>query len=296
MDFRSLGFGLSSPSPTAPSIPALKPLALASKVTTTPTINGQARKLEVQEEDEEDRRERHRMEAALKTMMDADEPSSMTAGPGDTATPTQPTSRKLTKTPPGRSSSSSSSAVLKSPTQSAVWTEAGSPDSGRKPGTPLSRLTSALGGDDLHSSYFPVLNTHRGLGLGEDEGGSVVSPEMTQAALRAFDEREKEKVLALSKGTAVTGYTSPTSSGIRKKRVASGDSGKSHSSGDSKGSRRLSGTSPDPGLAKSISHMADNQAVGTAGTGHKTLPQSSSISTLWSMGSSKRDSGELSKL
>jgi hypothetical protein len=119
---------------------------------------------------------------------------------------------------------------------------------------------------------------------------------MTQAALKAFDEREKEKVLALSIGTAVTGYTSPTSSGIRKKRVASGDSGKSYSSVDSKGSRRLSETSPDPGLAKSTSHMVDSQAMGTSGTGHKTMPQSSSISTLWSMGSSKRDSGEFSKL
>ncbi|WVR06990.1 hypothetical protein IAU60_004027 [Kwoniella sp. DSM 27419] len=74
LDFRSLGFG------AAPSEPksGLKPLTLsrraspsASTPPTVPTplqVDLTARKLDIHDEDEEDRKERHRMEAALKLM------------------------------------------------------------------------------------------------------------------------------------------------------------------------------------------------------------------------------------
>ncbi|WWC89228.1 uncharacterized protein L201_004146 [Kwoniella dendrophila CBS 6074] len=83
LDFRSLGFGTSSYTAPSPSIeipkPNLRPLTLSSRssssLITVPvggiakiTNSNAARKLDIHEEDEEDRRERHRMEATLKLM------------------------------------------------------------------------------------------------------------------------------------------------------------------------------------------------------------------------------------
>lgn len=73
LDFRSFGFG-GITTPESPN-PALRPLTLASRATsaTSPSVQKEkgattCRKLEPTEEDEEDRRERHRMEATLKLM------------------------------------------------------------------------------------------------------------------------------------------------------------------------------------------------------------------------------------
>lgn len=73
LDFRSFGFG-GIATPESPN-PALRPLTLASRATSATSPSGQkekgattCRKLEPTEEDEEDRRERHRMEATLKLM------------------------------------------------------------------------------------------------------------------------------------------------------------------------------------------------------------------------------------
>jgi hypothetical protein len=86
-------------------------------------------------------------------------------------------------------------------------------------GTPLSRLSSALGGGD------EVLSPSEEL---ED-----VSPELAAAALRAFDEREAEQVRALSLGKAQKGYTSPNMT-IRRSsgRRASGSGSGSGSQGE----------------------------------------------------------------
>lgn len=73
LDFRSFGFG-GVTSPGSPR-PALRPLTLASRAisSTSPPLQQEkgattGRKLEPTEEDEEDKRERHRMEATLKLM------------------------------------------------------------------------------------------------------------------------------------------------------------------------------------------------------------------------------------
>ncbi|WVO16124.1 hypothetical protein L204_103791 [Cryptococcus depauperatus] len=74
LDFRSFSFGLTSPIPASGIKASLRPLALSSQVApavSSPTEKEPiitARKLEQQEEDEEDKRERHQMEATLKSM------------------------------------------------------------------------------------------------------------------------------------------------------------------------------------------------------------------------------------
>lgn len=59
--------GPSQPSPVATK-PGLRPLSLSSKPAGLPAMPMGARKLEAHAEDEEDARERHRMQAALKLM------------------------------------------------------------------------------------------------------------------------------------------------------------------------------------------------------------------------------------
>lgn len=134
-------------------------------------------------------------------------------------------------------------------------------NSSRK-GTPLSRLSSALGSND--SPLSPLSPDLTGL-------PPHTSPELAaEAALKAFDQREAEQVKALSKGKAMSGYTSPTPGSIRRtsgRRVASG------------------------GSTRSSSREAE-RPVGSVGRGQK-IRESGSISTLWSMGSSRPNSQEI---
>jgi len=116
-----------------------------------------ARKLDPHPEDEDDRRERSRLEAALK-LMGIDKSSHPSPSPIPA-----PTTGQSVK----RSSSIKSS------------------------GTPLSRLSSALGfSDQLPPDPDP-------------------SPEKVDAALKEYDVKEQARRLSLSTGKEGGGYTSP---------------------------------------------------------------------------------------
>ena len=145
-------FGFKSPTST-PEPKPLRPLHLVP----SPAIasGSPARKLDPHPEDEDDRRERSRLEAALK-LMGIDKSSHPSPIPA-------PTTGQSVK----RSSSIKSS------------------------GTPLSRLSSALGfSDQLPPDPDP-------------------SPERVDAALKEYDVKEQARRLSLSTGRAEGGYTSP---------------------------------------------------------------------------------------
>ena len=172
---RTFGFG--SPTSTSASTSItdkhLEPLQLAPSPAmssmssncprTTPKLP--ARKLEPQAEDEDDRRERSRLEAALK-LMGIDKSSHPPPSPSlidpDADRDVMPTARQNAK----RSSS-------------------------LKFGTPLSRLSSALGfSEPLPPDPDP-------------------SPEKVDAALKDYDVKEQARRLSLSTGKTEAGYTSP---------------------------------------------------------------------------------------
>jgi hypothetical protein len=115
------------------------------------------RKLEPQAEDDEDRRERSRLEAALK-LMGIDKPS----------------------TP--QSNSASTPEVQGVKRSSSV----------KASGTPLSRLSNALGFADSQLPADPD-----------------PTPEKVDAALKEYDQKERARRLSLSTGKAEVGYTSP---------------------------------------------------------------------------------------
>ena len=143
--------------------------------------------------------------------------------------------------------------------------------SSRKSSTPLSRLSSAL------SPERPTLP------LSPDIVGSEVSLEIAaQAALKAFDQREKEQVVALSKGKNSGIYTSP--SGTR--RV----SGKRGSGDDYFGLVKGDNVGASPNKDSSSPAPAQVPKQGEVG---RRMAESTSISTLWSMGSSRPNSQEI---
>ncbi|WWD17221.1 hypothetical protein CI109_101659 [Kwoniella shandongensis] len=191
LDFRSLTFGSSA---SEPSRSALKPLTLSSRSSQPPAQRSStvppatsARKLEPHAEDEEDRRERHRMEATLKLMgIERTSPSpTIEEEPEEFRLPngTFWSGKNVTKVQPSEPKRSSSSS-----------SESGTAT--RKSGgtTPLSRLSSIFGSADPSSPADLI---------------TVPDPKTAEEALRAFDEREKEKIRALANGKAETGYTSP---------------------------------------------------------------------------------------
>lgn len=155
----------------------LKPLTLSSRAasqssvssTRSPTLSAAsppeptARKLAPMEEDDEDRKARHHLEATMQ-LLGLKEPTD------------SPIEMSESCTPLSRGSSHSSP---------------------RATGTPLSRLSSALG----HSSRSPTLELHDPM--------EPVDDDAAMAALRAFDEREAVQARALSRGTAATEYTLP---------------------------------------------------------------------------------------
>ncbi|KAK4684229.1 hypothetical protein P7C73_g5964, partial [Tremellales sp. Uapishka_1] len=164
LDFRSLGFG-SSPVASVPepiTQPGLKPLTLASRSSPAVPPRPLGRKLDPHEEDEDDKRERHRMEATLK-LMGVERPS-----PSTGASDAMPSLN--------------------------YWT--GRPVVARRTSTPLSRMSSALG------TLSSRLDTTSGLEMDD---------ETTAAALKEFDDREKEQAKRLSEGKNEKGYTSPGS-------------------------------------------------------------------------------------
>ena len=144
-----------------------------------PRPDSLARKLEPQAEDDDDRRERHRLEATLKLMgIDRASPSIE-----EEATPFAPSSSTGTgkRRPESRGS-----------------------DQSRRSGTPLSRLSSALG----HQSPDPPADAMAPV--------AAVSPELAAAAWKDFDVREAAQAKALSEGKAKPGYTSPDLGSVRR--------------------------------------------------------------------------------
>ena len=223
LDFRSLGFGLSSasstPTETAPD-PALKPLTLASRasvpvsassapkaVERTPTdpasnevdeavytssiTQPRARRLDKEDEDDNDKKERHRLEASLKLMglNSSSSSSSNPAAPNKTVRP----SRKLTKT--------------RAPTQEERRPLVPTPvyPADMKRGTPLTRLSSALSSTSPSSAHTSPLSP-----AFSNDDLTLPAEVVAENAFREFDQREKEVVRAVSRGSG-GGYTSPVS-------------------------------------------------------------------------------------
>jgi hypothetical protein len=147
-------FGFKSPTST-PEPKPLRPLQLVPSPAMT--SGSLARKLDPHPEDEDDRRERSRLEAALK-LMGIDKSSHPSPSPIPASTTGQSVKR--------------SSSIKTS-------------------GTPLSRLSSALGfSDQLPPDPDP-------------------SPEKVDAALKEYDVKEQARRLSLSTGKEGGGYTSP---------------------------------------------------------------------------------------
>lgn len=198
LDLRSFGFGGGSAkfSPATSTEPpkGLKPLTLSTKTSVipskssptqafSPTTGGSvARKLEPQEEDEDDRRERHRMEASLK-LMGIDKTTPTSEDPESTWSP-----RKLTKSRPNSQSG-----------ERARDSRSSSSTPERRGDTPLARLSSVLG--SYGSPFSPSAEL---VGTAQPVDDAIAAD-----ALRAFDQREAEQARALAKGRAQTEFTSP---------------------------------------------------------------------------------------
>ncbi|WVQ67568.1 uncharacterized protein L199_005769 [Kwoniella botswanensis] len=232
LDFRSLGFGTSSyTSPTESSKSSLRPLTLSYKSVNTTgsrSSSSTARKLEIHEEDEEDRKERHRMEATLKLMginKSTPSPGSIPEQDEEEGEGEFPMSRASFRASSGRSSTSSQSHSHRS--------------------TPLGRLSSVLGPNEVENEFPIPLE-------------SIENPDQAVEVLRAFDEKQNERLKEMSKGQRTSMYTSPP---------------KIHS-------RRIS-----------IEEKDRDQ-----GMRDRTISKSESIKTLWSLGGggdSRPNSGEI---
>ena len=245
IDFRSFGFGSgsSSASSSAPAEPkGLKPLTLprrqasgtytasngsasgersraTSPIAPSPleasgSVPGQARKLPQMEEDEEDKRERHRMEAAMR-LMGINRGVSFNGGPAS---------------PIGRGdydTSNNQAHVLSSPVGLSLNSNPDSPvfpsddrlpspdkDRTRAPltGTPLSRLHTALTSTSNSRTSSPMLELADPL--------SPVTDRAAEEALRAFDGGEAEQAKMLAQGRAMTEFTTPRKVGEGRRRMS----------------------------------------------------------------------------
>ena len=217
------------------------------------------RRLEKHDEDEDDRRERHHLEATLK-LMGVDRGSTFS----DSTAKNGAQGKQLVKTQSRYAHSGEERESLIQPSR---------PVSGEPSGksTPLSRLSSVLGTSDspVHT-LSPELT-----------GRTDLPPDLAaEAVLREFDLREAKHVKALSKGKVASGYTSPPPGNVRRpsgsRRIASG--GSNRSSGQGFEVERKTNASPRKG-------QADEEG--------EKVRQSGSISTLWSMGSSRPNSQEI---
>jgi hypothetical protein len=276
IDFRSLGFG--APEKPEPK-PQLKPLQLASraapagqsppKTQSSPAVAigaslasgvAGARKLAPQEEDEEDRRERSRMEANLK-LMGITSPASE-AAPLEEKPPT-PTATAVSGAA-GWFSRRLSRASAPAPAPAPVL-----PEGQRGSTTPLSRLSTAL--SDSSSARVEL---------------DAQDPE---AALRAFDAREREQARLLAEGKNTTAFTAPPRVSSRRNRSSNGSTLSRNSAQSFSMSGTSSATSPSVsaggekgGSAGGVETIADKPIVASPSQ-HRGRE---SISTLWSMGSS----------
>ncbi|CAK9782446.1 hypothetical protein CC85DRAFT_329753 [Cutaneotrichosporon oleaginosum] len=272
IDFRSLGFG--APEKPEPK-PQLKPLQLASRaapagqsppkaqsspaVTLSPISSGGAsvaRKLAPQEEDEEDRRERARMEANLKLMGITSPVSETSSFEEKPATPSATAVSGAAGWLSRRLSRASAPAAAPAPTP---------PEGQRGSTTPLSRLSTAL--SDSSSTRIDL---------------DTQDPE---AALRAFDAREREQARLLAEGKNATAFTAPPKPSARRNRSSNGSTLSRHSAQSFSMSGTSSATSPSVsagGGGGAVETIADKPLV-TSPSHHRARE---SISTLWSMGSS----------
>ncbi|WWC70072.1 uncharacterized protein I206_104018 [Kwoniella pini CBS 10737] len=178
LDFRSMGFGASSyTAPNESSKSSLRPLTLSSKSTSTSGRSSSARKLDIHEEDEEDRKERHRMEATMKLMGINRTPSP--------SIPEDPNEGNPSYLHQGKANWISS-----------IRTSASS--SRKSSETPLERLSSTIGMTEDNSISFEDVN----------------DPKTAIQALKAFDEREAQKRKEIQKGKRNSIYTSPPKIGL----------------------------------------------------------------------------------
>lgn len=281
IDFRSLGFGAQEKPETKPQ---LKPLQLASRATpagqnqsppkATPSpvvalgpsiaanVNGPAaRKLAPQEEDEEDRRERSRMEANLK-LMGITSPASDAGSHDDRPTPSSGVSAAA-----GWLSRRLSRASVPAVSPPAV------PEGGQRGSTtPLTRLSAALS-DSPSSSR---------LDLEQDP----------EAALRAYDAREREQARLLAEGKSPTAFTAPpkitrrnrSSAGSTLSRNSAQSFTMSASVSPSISVGSVGSPDPSPGIETIAEPVSNGSAQNVTHASHHRARES--VSTLWSMGSS----------
>lgn len=232
-----------------------------------------ARKLEPQEEDDEDRRERHRMEATLKLMGIASIPTpdgtQHTESPWDKVSPlpaVDPVPAAASTTTPTTSTGAvgwltrrlSRATAPTVPVPTPVTTAVPPETAGA---TPLARLSMTLGGTD------PILQ-----GLVDLSDQPSEDHEATAAALRAYDAREREQARLIAEGKSMAMYTSPPK--ISTRRAGRRSSSQSFSSGTG---------SSAPSTAYSAG--PHGEVIAPAPSEHHKAR--ASISTLWSIGSSR---------
>ncbi|KAL7421625.1 hypothetical protein Q5752_003394 [Cryptotrichosporon argae] len=303
IDFRNLGFGGGSMSAPETPAPTLRPLALAARATSVTLPQGTvapgspttedvpaaaARKLEPQQEDDEDRRERHRMEAALK-LMGIDKLASPLEAPAVTLpVPAAPPSAAPPEPAPSAGGwFSRLSRASKSPTPSPPPPPppAGSvlPPADLRVGSPLSRLTSVLG----PAAESPVDALESALSTLGTPGSPEHAAEAAAAALRAYDAREQAHARAIAAGKNEPTYTSPGKIG-RRTSLRRNDSSASHGSFASHGS-----------WSSAHGHRKESSGASGLGTGQQaktSMSQSESSSTLFSAGGSRPVSQDVGKL
>lgn len=262
---------------------------------------GVARKLDQTEEDEEDLKERHRMQAALKLMgIDPNAnngtipppPSQVLADNAsakdvDAATPSSSGagswfSRRLSRQP--------TSATTPASSQNAPASESPAVPSDRSErgrSTPLARLSVVLSANDVAAitGGLQLSDVHPDM----DEG------EAAAAALRAYDAREREQARLLAEGKSQAAYTSPSK--VLRPSVARSNSTISSGSSDVGGTvarNSYNGDARNSYTSEPRNSFSADLALRNSYTngGSKHQPRAS-VSTLWSMGSSTADAEHL---
>ncbi len=265
IDWRSLGGFGSNASPVSALTSPQGPLGVSS--TPAPSIPhpqqhspapAKARIIYEEQEDEEDRRERERLTTTMK-LMGIDTRS----GRAPSAANHDPTerNRELLAPAPQASLQRSSSRGSTISTRSAT-----SPPPSRS-STPLSRFSSFLGKTGLIASS-PLSPEIEKLDPTQE-----INDDVAAAALKAYDDRERQQVAMLSKGSARGSYTSPSPelvSRIALRRRASANQARS------------------PSQSATLSDSGGTTGGHKEREGHATK---SSISTLWSFGEDEAAAG-----
>ncbi|KAL1411583.1 hypothetical protein Q8F55_002547 [Vanrija albida] len=308
IDFRSLGFG---PAEKPEPKPVLKPLQLASRAAPaahkdapnprnstssmpppplpSPSVSV-ARKLDPTEEDEEDLKERHRMQAALKLMgIDPNAnngtipppPSQVLADNAsakdvEAATPSSSGagswfSRRLSRQPTATTTSAS---AQNAPASESAPVPSDRSERGRS--TPLARLSVVLSANDVAAitGGLQLSDVHPDM----DEG------EAAAAALRAYDAREREQARLLAEGKSQAAYTSPS-------KVLRPSITRSNST-ISTGSSDVGGTVARNSFSSDVRNSFSSEPRSYTNGASKHQPRAS-VSTLWSMGSSTTEAEHL---